>query len=78
MDLQKLTFFTEGNTFTGSASKDLAAGLLWPAGAAFSALPVSWRGATANPLFLRMVSSPMPSASFTLPYYGYRQDGRER
>ena len=28
MDLQKLTFFTEGNTFTGSASKDLAAGLL--------------------------------------------------
>ncbi len=28
MDLQKLTFFTEGNTFTGSASKALAAGLL--------------------------------------------------
>lgn len=28
MDLQKLTFFTEGNTFTGSASKDPAAGLL--------------------------------------------------
>ncbi|MCI8395771.1 MAG: hypothetical protein HFE88_08580 [Acutalibacter sp.] len=28
MDLQKLTFFTEGNTFTGSVSKDPAAGLL--------------------------------------------------
>lgn len=28
MDIQKLTFFTEGNTFTGSASKDGEAGLL--------------------------------------------------
>ena len=28
MDLQKLTFCTEGNTFTGRASKALAAGLL--------------------------------------------------
>ena len=28
MDLQKLTFFTEGNTFTGSKTKDRNAGLL--------------------------------------------------
>lgn len=28
MDLQKLTFFTEGNTFTGSRTKDLKAGKL--------------------------------------------------
>ena len=28
MDLQKLTFFTEGNTFTGSKTKDRSAGRL--------------------------------------------------
>ncbi len=28
MDLQKLTFFTEGNTFTGSKTKDWDTGLL--------------------------------------------------
>ncbi len=28
MDLQKLTFFTEGNTFTGSKTKDAEAGKL--------------------------------------------------
>lgn len=28
MDLQKLTFFTEGNTFTGSRTKDPATGAL--------------------------------------------------
>lgn len=28
MDLQKLTFFTEGNTFTGSRTKDPSARLL--------------------------------------------------
>lgn len=28
MDLQKISFFTEGNTFTGSATKDAKKGLL--------------------------------------------------
>ena len=28
LDLQKLTFFTEGNTFTGSRTKDRNAGVL--------------------------------------------------
>ena len=28
MDLQKLVFFTQGNTFTGSRTKDAASGLL--------------------------------------------------
>ena len=28
MDMQKLAYFTEGNIFTGSATKDPAAGLL--------------------------------------------------